>query len=169
MSMPSLSIAVFATGLGLAASALLWAAWSDWRRFTIPNRACLLLGVAYLCAAPVLPNAEWLMGAAAGAVVLIIGAVLFAHNVMGGGDVKLASGIGLWAGPSLLPEFAVVASLACLAFAGLMLATPLPRLLGSGRKARGDEVGKLSQPMPFAVPLAAGGLWVIGSRIAELV
>ena len=169
MLTPGLSTASLALGLALAAAALVWAAWSDTRQFRIPNRACVLLGVAYLLAAPAMASPEWLTGVATGTVVLIIGAVLFAHNVMGGGDVKLAAGIGLWAGPSLLAGFAVTTSLASLALAGLMLATPLPRLFGSRGKPDGERTGRLSQPMPFAVPLAAGGLWVIGSRVAALV
>src|SRR5688572_21648831 len=97
-------------GLGggalLAAAALAWAAASDLTRFLIPNRACALVALGYVLAAGAMPTAIWLWGLAVGLMLLALGAALFARGLVGGGDVKLAAAIGLWAGPGFLAVFA---------------------------------------------------------------
>lgn len=150
--------AALAFALVLSAVALLWAAASDLSRYLIPNRVCALIAAAYAVAFAGLPVADWLAGLATGFAVLALGAILFARGLVGGGDVKLAAAIGLWAGPAFLSDFALVTALAGAALAAVML-SPLRRLMP--RRA-GDEAAEgFKQPMPFGAPLAAGGAWVL--------
>jgi len=160
--MISVEHAPVALGLSLAAVALVWAAASDLFRYLIPNRVCALVAAAYGIAFFGLPQMTWLAGLAVGLAVLCVGAVLFFRNWVGGGDVKLAAVIALWAGPTLLSDFALVTSLTGAALSAIML-SPLRRVMPQAPAADGVAHG-LRQPMPFGVPLAAGGLWVLALR-----
>ena len=160
------STAVFIAGLLLGGAALVWAAFSDARRFIIPNRASLLMLGGYLLALPHLGQETWLMGLGVGVLVLAGGVVLFALKLVGGGDVKLAVAIGFWAGPAFFGEFLFLVSIASIVLAISMLTTPLPRLFGTCAFAPG--AGTFRQPMPFALPLATGGLWVLGLHLASV-
>lgn len=154
---PELNEILFTGALLMVSVALIWAAWSDLRTFTIPNSICAAIAAAYPLALLALPPHAWFMGLATGAVVLMAGAVLFAQEWVGGGDVKLASAVALWAGPTLFANWVMVTSIAGALLALAILVTPLPRVLASCRVA---ETG-FNQPMPFGVALAAGGLWVV--------
>ncbi|MDB5449047.1 MAG: cpaA [Phenylobacterium sp.] len=151
--------ASLALGLIVAAAALAWAAASDFSRYLIPNRVCALVAAGYAIAGVGSPLGPWLAGLAVGVLVLGVGAALFARGWVGGGDVKLAAAATLWAGPAYLSDFALVTSITGAALAGLML-SPLRRLMPRPAWADGVTSG-LGQPMPFGVPIAAGGAWVL--------
>lgn len=95
------------------------AACSDFLTMTIPNRVSTILLGAFLVAAPLvglgLPAIAIHLGA--GLLVFSIGFVLFALNVMGGGDVKVLSASAVWFGlnASLL-EYIILVSF----FGGLL-------------------------------------------------
>lgn len=151
--------------LVLSAAGLAWAAASDVSRYLIPNRVCLLIAASYLLTATALPFGVWLSGLAIGLLALGVGLVLFARGLVGGGDVKLAAAIALWAGPAHLSGFALVTSLAGVALAIVML-SPARRLMP---RAAGHEAGSgLAQPMPFGAPLAAGGAWVLVQHLTAI-
>lgn len=157
--------AALAFALVLFAAGLVWAAASDFFRYLIPNRACILIVGAYLLALPALPLSAWLGGLGVGIAALALGTILFARGWVGGGDVKLAAALSLWAGPALLSGFAFVTSLAGAALAVAML-SPLRRLMP---RPAGETLAEgLRQPMPFGVPLAAGGGWVLTQHLASL-
>ncbi|MDB5465773.1 MAG: cpaA [Phenylobacterium sp.] len=148
-----------ALGLIVTAVALAWAAASDFSRYLIPNRVCALVAAGYALAGFGLPLGPWVAGLAVGVLVLGVGAALFARGWVGGGDVKLAAAVTLWAGPAQFSDFALVTSIVGAALAGLML-SPLRRLMPRPAWADGATAG-LGQPMPFGVPIAAGGAWVL--------
>lgn len=156
--------AVLALCAALAGGGLLWAGWSDLRRYLIPNRACATVILGFLAAGFVLPSATWLAGLLTGTVVLGGGAALFAAGRIGGGDAKLAAATALWAGPTYLGDFALATSLAGAALAAVML-SPLRALMPAA--PAGSDAGSLRQPMPFGLPLAAGGLWVLSLNLAS--
>ena len=164
--MLSFPTVLFAMGLLLSSAALIWAALSDARRFTIPNRASLLTVGGYLLALPHLGPQAWLMGLVMGVLILAAGAVVFALKLVGGGDVKLGAAIGVWIGPAFIGEFLFLTSLASLILGAAMLTTPLPRLFGRQRCISSGH--NFVQPMPFALPLSAGGLWVMGLHLGSL-
>jgi prepilin peptidase CpaA len=151
-------------GLSVTVVALVWAAASDVRRYLIPNRICALIAGGYALAGLGMPFDAWLAGLATGLALLAVGALLFWRGWVGGGDVKLAAVIALWAGPGLLSEFALVTSVAGVVLAAVML-SPLRRRMP--RAAEGP-VGGLAQPMPFGVALAAGGVSVAGLHLMRL-
>lgn len=154
----SVIVAVAATVFALA-----WAAVSDVTRYEIPNRICLLIGGAYLVAAAGTPLGPWLGGLATGFAVFAFGLLLFSRGWLGGGDVKLAAAIALWAGPARLSEFALVTALAGLPLAAVLI-SPLGRRLPRPPQAVATD---FRQPMPFGAPLAVGGAWVALLHLAQ--
>jgi prepilin peptidase CpaA len=150
----------------------LWCAWTDLARRRIPNAAVLVLAglypVAY--AAGALPGAWW-AGLMVAAVVFALGLAGFALGALGGGDVKLAAALALWAGSSDLAGFALVTALAGAALSILILATrnvPFGHLI-SGPLMAGPQTGgraATGESVPYGVALAAGGLWIAYGLIA---
>jgi prepilin peptidase CpaA len=150
-------------GVALAVLGLLWAASRDVARYEIPNSACGVVAAGYLLAGAGGVDAPWLAGLATGLVVFAIGFALFARGWVGGGDVKLAAAAALWAGPLRMADFALVTGVAGAGLAVLML-TPLRRRLPAPPEAVAQD---FRQPMPFGVPLAAGGAWVALLHLAS--
>jgi prepilin peptidase CpaA len=143
-------------GVAAALLGLGWAAVSDVTRYEIPNRACGVVALGYLVAGLGAPLGAWLAGLAPGIAILGLGAFLFSRGWLGGGDVKLAAVIALWAGPSRLTDFATVAAIVGVALAAVML-SPLRRRMPAPPEGVAAD---FRQPMPFGAPLAAGGAWV---------
>lgn len=141
------------------ATALLFAAHSDLRRFIIPDWTSLVIATAFVAMAVFEPPGVILSGLAIGAAVFAGGALLFAAGWFGGGDVKLLASVALWAGPGDIAEV-----LANIAFAGAGLAALLLLRL----RLRTPEDWRLQQPMqapmPFGVAIAIGGWALILSR-----
>ncbi len=149
---------------------LLCAAASDLQRYLIPNRYPAAILLAFLAQAPLTPYFQSLGGLAVGAAVLAAGALLFARGLLGGGDVKLLAAVAFWAGPSMIATFLFVTSLTGAVLA-LTLLSPARRLFPAHPNALavpGDFRGRLRQPMPFAVAIAAGGLFVAAARVPYL-
>jgi prepilin peptidase CpaA len=156
----------------------LWAAVSDARGFVIPNRTVAAIAVLFpvhLLArmiasgsvAPVLTDG--VIAFALAAVVLLAGFGLFALQLVGGGDAKLAAAAALWAGSENILPFLIIASLAggLLASAVLLWRTAFPHLEGEpSHESIGARLRKgLKTPVPFGVAIAAAGLF-IAARIA---
>lgn len=158
------------------------AALSDACARRIPNwltGGLVALYPLYVLASPTaVPWATALMAAAA---VLLVGVVLFAARVLGGGDVKLITAVTLFAGLDHLALFAAVTSLTGGALAlALLLLRPWSGLIGAQLTALG-LVGRLraaeapppaghghaaastnpaGQGLPYGIAIAAGGLAV---------
>ncbi|MBK1696278.1 A24 family peptidase [Rhodovibrio salinarum] len=144
-----------------------WCAWADVSRRRIPNTAVVAIGLLYpiALAAGCLPG-PWWSGAAVASALFALGLIGFARGAVGGGDVKLAAALGLWAGSADLAGFVVITAVAGAGLSLLILATRTsprahwfngPILAGpqtGGRDAMGESV-------PYGVALAAGGLWII--------
>jgi prepilin peptidase CpaA len=151
-----------AVGLLMAGAGLAWAAASDLARFVIPNRACALAAAGYLLASLALPAGLWLAGLGVGLVAFALGAALFARGWLGGGDVKLAGAIALWAGPGLLSPFLLGTAISGALLAAALLTPPGRRAM---RRASAVATG-VRHPMPFGAPLAVGGAWVLALRLS---
>jgi prepilin peptidase CpaA len=173
--------------LAILAALLLIGAAIDIKSRRIPN--WLTAGVAglyalYVVVAPV--SVDWLGASAVAGTTFIIGFALFAFNLMGGGDVKLMSGLALWAGVDLAALFLLVTGLAggvmalgillfrrfvqhplVVAFWPMALVMIEGRLgitfpgkgLGSG--TRHPEEDPTAGSLPYGVAIAAGGFVVI--------
>jgi prepilin peptidase CpaA len=97
-------------------------------------------------------------------IVFAVATMFFARGWMGGGDAKLITVTALWAGAPLLSAFTAITCLSGAVLAIVML-TPARRLMPapsadalSLAAASGTRTG---QPMPFGVPIAIGGLFVL--------
>lgn len=142
---------------------LAWAAVSDFRTYLIPNSISLSIAVLYPAHVIASPAAiDWPHAALAALAVLAVGFALFAMRYAGGGDVKLAAAVALWAGPANLPAFLVLTTIAggvlALATASyLRFWRPLPDLALAP-----DEVSalKLRTSVPYGVAIALGGAWI---------
>jgi prepilin peptidase CpaA len=149
----------------LAAVALGAAALADVKSYQIPDRYALTIAIAFILFAL---GGGWqaaLFGLAAGAFAFALGALLFARGWLGGGDVKLLAAAALWVAPPLLAPFALVTSLAGAILSAAML-TPLRRYLPAPPADLAHETG-LRQPIPYAIAIAAGGLFVLLKRVAD--
>jgi Flp pilus assembly protein protease CpaA len=99
--------------LGVATALLLAAACADvWKR-KIPNALNAALGLSGLWAqASDRSWASMVSGAAAGAATLVLLWLPWRSGRIGGGDVKLAAGAGIWLGIARWPEYLLLAAVA---------------------------------------------------------
>ena len=145
------------------AGLLIMAAASDCKNLTVPNRfslALLALYPSFVIASG--GGIDWTGGLVYAAATFAVGFGLFALRLCGGADVKLFAAVTLWAGPALF-----VPMLFYTAIAGGLLALALwvrHKFLRAATPAAvffatSDE-SFAKQPMPYAVAIAAGGLFV---------
>ena len=165
---------------------LILAALGDLRERRIPN--WLTGGVAalyplYVLASPI--PVAWLSALGLAAAAFVIGLVMFARNMVGGGDVKLIAALTLWAGSEQLLLFGLVTSLAGGALAlgslwyqrwGALIqahlaglgwnpapagtAEPAPAAASEGESAPA-AAATLTATLPYGIAIAAGGFAVI--------
>jgi prepilin peptidase CpaA len=154
--------------LAITAGALGWAAVSDIRHYIIPNRTAIAIVAAFGLYACAMPWSFLIGGVGTGLVVFAMATLFFARGWMGGGDAKLLTATGLWAGPSFLSAFTAVTCLSGAALALLML-SPARRLMPAPSvdavNLTGSAGSGLRQPMPFGVAIAVGGLFVVALRL----
>jgi len=92
---------------------LLWAAYSDAVSLKIPNAATAALILLYPLHVLTSPAAaDWPVSILVAAALFLASLALFARGAMGGGDVKLLTGVGLWAGPHLVLPVLLLTALA---------------------------------------------------------
>lgn len=126
----------------------------------IPNLLVLAAAAAFaglgLLAPP--PGHTLALHLLAGTLAFAVGAACFARGWIGGGDVKLAAAVLLWAGPALTPLVLLTTGLAGWLFALIGLAVrrlekspsvPVPHWLGALSITRG---------VPYGVGLSVGGI-----------
>jgi prepilin peptidase CpaA len=143
--------------------ALLWLAAIDVRIRLLPNRMVLVIGALFFIDALVvrMPLTQVLMHLLLAVVVFAVCAALFAANMLGGGDAKLASIIFLWIGPGLSLAALTLISVIGTVVALLSLAT---RNMNQGPRSGFMQVLALfsgARGVPYGVALALGGGAVI--------
>ena len=155
-AMPTLHTVVF---VGFA-TLLIAAAYSDLRRFEIPNAisiALVLLYPVFLLTGSGITHPVIAVAIAVAA--FLIGGGLFAAGWLGGGDVKLFAAVALWVSPAGFPDFLVGTAL----FGGvlaLILMTKHGATL-AGRFQIAPPVAAMSalkRPMPYGVAIAVAGI-----------
>ncbi len=156
-------IALFGFAGLMAAAAI-----EDVRRLVIPNPVIVALCALWplRVATEAAPSLAAGLEAVAGAmVVFLVGALIFARGLMGGGDVKLFSAAALWTGPGRLGPLLALAGL----FGGVLALaclTPLGARVGAWRSRAADPrqavagIGKSGTPVPYGVAIAAAALIV---------
>jgi prepilin peptidase CpaA len=153
----SLPLTVQATILVLVAGVVTWAAISDLRHNIIPNSANVALFALWTGWVVSGADAQVWSSLGIGAAIFLAGAALFHFGQMGGGDVKMLTVLGIWAGPSGVLPF-----LLQVAFAGGVLTMAwivnghivAPAL---GRIVRTDA----KRVVPYGVAIAAGAYLMI--------
>ena len=145
------------------AGLLIMAAASDCRNLTVPNRFSVALLALYPSFVIASGGAiDWLGGLIYAGIVFLAGFAFFALRWCGGADVKLFAAVTLWAGPSLF-----VPMLFYTAMTGGLLAVALwirHKLMRAATPAAifyaTSDPAFSKQPMPYAVAIAAGGMYV---------
>ena len=156
---PTIHLTIVAIFVGL----FLYASITDVRSLTIPNR--ISASIALLFPAAVLSSPvpiDWLGGLGVGALTLAITFFMFTRGWLGGGDAKLISAIMLWAGPAHAAEFVLITTAAggvlavCLWFRNRHSPATAPSLSGQDS----PPVAPSKRPIPYAIAIACGGLYV---------
>lgn len=143
---------------------LCWAAKSDIESMTIPNRLNIGLALAFVPVALLtgLSWEGWAIHLGLGLAGLLLGMVLFAFRLMGGGDAKLIAAAALWLGLdgflALLIYTALAGGVLTLGLLGARrlyghYAGVLPANLGRHLQENGD--------IPYGVAICAGGLFAM--------
>lgn len=150
----------------IAVVALVGCAVSDLRHRRIPNvLVVILIGARFFHALTAgLPSSALGAAVAVAIAAFAVGAACFAMGWLGGGDVKLAAAVLLWAGPSLAPLVLTITGAVgiLVALAGLLVqrvemartaALPGPLAVWSTRRG-----------VPYGIGLASAGLLVVLSQ-----
>lgn len=147
---------------GFAALAVA-AAISDIRHLKIPNHYTLAIAVLFPAYALTTDTpVNWLGALAISGALLALGFPLFVKKMLGGGDAKLIAAVALWAGPDLFLTFLLVTTVTGGTMAlVLWLRHRLSRAATPGLIFLTEvDPGFAKQPMPYAVAIAAGALYV---------
>ncbi len=105
-----------------------YAALTDLKRLEIDNWVPLALVVLFVPYAMTV-SVVWPMHIVVLVITMLVGLLLFATNVMGGGDIKLLGALSLWAGPTDMPTLLLATSLAGAAVAMMTLALQKPSIV----------------------------------------
>lgn len=150
-----------AIGFYLFAALMIYAAVSDLLTMKIPNRISLALIALFPVVALIggMSALTFLLHLGAGFAVLVVCYGLFAMNLFGGGDAKLAAATALWLGFGSLLDYLLLSALIGGGLSiGLLLmrSIPLPGFaLGWGWLV---DLHKPRGGVPYGIALAAGGI-----------
>ena len=135
---------------------------------TIPNKISIALIVGFLVAALLIgmPLQQFAVHLAVGFGMLIVGMVMFALRVVGGGDAKMLAAASLWVGFDQLGVYmsyvAILGGL--LAFSIILYRTMiLPQWL-----ARQEWAMRLHRPtvgIPYGIAIGGAGLWLFPATV----
>jgi prepilin peptidase CpaA len=169
---PPQSIIVIALVLTVMA-----AAWTDYREWRIPNALLAPSAAVALMLSTFAPGSQGLIQALMGAVTgLFIFMPLYLLKGMGAGDIKLMAVIGLYAGPHLTLDIALLTAL----IGGLWVIalfnqemsverykTPLGFLLRHKSQIKTKEINKITHQnksllIPYGVVIAMGTIIALG-------
>lgn len=167
---------ILLVAFGLYIVLLAIAAIFDTWKFIIPNMITVALIALFVVTALLLPFEmgwrDWASHLGAAAAVFAGGAVLYAFNRLGGGDVKLLTAVAVWAGFDYLPELLIYVAIAGGALAiGLIVAR---RLILGLRTAR-PELAEIKMPrvllhgeaVPYALAIAPSAIF-LGTQLPHL-
>ncbi|MEL7486195.1 MAG: prepilin peptidase [Pseudomonadota bacterium] len=152
---------IFLLFIAVFPAALLIAAFTDLSTFKIPNWVSGLMAIGFFPAAlstgvafgPMIENIFVGLGA------LVLGFILFARNIIGGGDAKLLAATALWFGLTGLSALLLNVALAggCLALT-LIVFRKTPALPVYAQVPWLLRLHQKPKDIPYAVAIAAGGL-----------
>ncbi len=164
-----IAFALYTLLLGIAAVFDTW-------KFVIPNAIAVALVVLFIATALLLPFEmtwmDWLYHVGAAVAVFIGGAVFYAFNKMGGGDVKLLTAVAFWAGFEHLTELLLYVAVAGGVLAiGLMVLRRLIMSLGSANtrlaKIELPRVLLEGEAVPYGLAIAPISIY-LGTKLPQL-
>ena len=139
--------------------ALIYAGISDALSFTISNKISLALVAGFVVLVPFSGLSLEAIGThiLVGFIMLVVGFVLFARGIFGGGDAKIIAAASLWLGPEYTVMFLIFAAF----YGGLLslivlkiYATPLPTFLAKQRWLVNYQTGTAAVPYGIAIGLS---------------
>ncbi len=168
-------LTIFYVASGLYTLLLCTAAAFDAWKFIIPNAITVALMALFVATSLLLPFdmswRDWASHFGAAGLVLAGGAVMFAFNKLGGGDVKLITAVAFWAGIEHLADLLLYIAVAGGALAiGLMV---VRRVLiavmtaGSLTKLALPRVLLSGEPIPYGLAIAPSAIFV-GTELPQL-
>ena len=170
------NLMIFHVASGLYALLLCIAAVFDTWKFIIPNAITVALVGLFIVTALILPIEmewrDWLSHLGAASAVLVGGAVLFAFNVLGGGDVKLMTAMAFWTGFEYLVDLILYVSLSGGALAiGLIVLRRVLLSLGTAlpdfEKIKLPRVLVPGEAVPYALAIVPSSIY-LGTKLPQL-
>jgi prepilin peptidase CpaA len=152
--------------IALFMATLIYAAMTDFKRLEISNMASLFITLLFIPAAVmaelsftnIMLHYAWAFG------ILVVGAIIFALGLIGGGDVKLLAGVAVWFEAGDLVDLVMYIALLGGALAVIMLSAKkipfIARLLGTPVWLESNH--GLQQPIPYGVAISAASIMLIG-------
>ena len=147
--------------LSIFPAALVIAALNDLYEFKIPNWISVLMVAGFVAGGFVMnaPLQNLIEGIALGAAALVVGFILFARSIIGGGDAKLLAATAMWVGIAGLSSFLVATALSGGLFAlVLILFRRTPALPIYAQAPWLLRLHQSPKDIPYAVAIALGGL-----------
>lgn len=139
--------------LGLYPTALCACIGSDLARRVIPNALVLAILAGFAALTCVMPLPDLSMRLLLAAVATALGFSLFAENLVGAGDAKLAGALMLWVDPMQVPLFL----LACGLIGAVLTLATLARRRHAGLRPGLAAIAS-RHSLPYGVALAGAGL-----------
>ncbi|CAB3803957.1 hypothetical protein LMG28614_05919 [Paraburkholderia ultramafica] len=132
----------------------------DLRTRRLPNAAIAAFAALYFVDAALTKStlASLAVHAVAGALSLALAGLIFRFGWLGGGDVKLAAAVFLWAGPEYWTVFVIVSICGLFVALTVLIATAMMRIRALAAAARRLDWIALSRGVPYGVALALGGI-----------
>ncbi len=164
-----IAFALYTLLLGIAAVFDTW-------KFVIPNAIVVALVVLFIATALLLPFdmtwMEWLSHAGAAVAVFIGGAVLYAFDKMGGGDVKLLTAVAFWAGFEHVTELLLYVAVAGGVLAiGLIVMRKIIMSLGAANtrlaQVKLPRVLINGEAVPYGLAIAPISIY-LGTKLPQL-
>lgn len=132
---------------------------TDLVRFEIPDGLSIALLVLATAYGLLTPGFGWLSHVGAVALVFGAGLFIFSRGWMGGGDIKLLTGIAAWTG---LEGLVMQLTATALAGGGLAIVLMMARGIFGTIGTEPEQLPKLfrrDSPLPYAVAIALGTCW----------
>ena len=141
--------------------------WFDVTSFRIPNWISGGIVLAYIAAFLIAPM-PWQSGLQAMAVFFVVGYIVYALKLMGGGDIKLLVACALWIGKARALDFIFLVALIGGVFAvGLWILRKLLALLPLTKIL--PRILKEGEPIPYGVAIALGFLLIMFTHHSAIV
>ncbi|GGE11188.1 hypothetical protein GCM10011529_16940 [Polymorphobacter glacialis] len=154
------------TAAVIALGCVLAAAIADIRRFEIPDGLSIALVATAIVYGLATPGFVWWSHIAAPLGFFALGLFVFSRGWMGGGDIKLMTGIAAWTGlEGLLAQFVATAlaggilALALIVARRVLASPALASRAFASRRAGMPRVFQSDAPLPYAIAIAAGTFW----------